>query len=189
MHFQTPLYYLGKLGWHAVGNPMDSYRDYRRGIEQRAERDIDHILAIYDVLLKFILESEAKRIIGSESGIWQEQIDFGNIPDAWIQFNKDAAFIEVDLDTEGGRVLRRKFDNYTRFNESGGFHNRFPGFPFKVLVITTTEARIEFMEQLGVSNDIWFCTMEEFLREKLDHEHWFALNGFYALPPAKQKEV
>jgi len=24
--FQTPLYYLGALGWHVVGNPMDDYK-------------------------------------------------------------------------------------------------------------------------------------------------------------------
>ena len=39
------------------------------------------------------------------------------------------------------------------------------------------------------SDDIWYATMDEFLREKLNHRHWFALLGFYALPVAPQKEV
>jgi hypothetical protein len=188
-NFQMPLYYLGKLGWHAVGNPLDSYKTYKRGIEQRSERGIEHTLSIYDVLLKFILESEVKRLIGGEDRVWQESIDFGNIPDGWIQFNNGEAFIEVDLHTEWGDALKRKFENYRRFKESGGYRNRFPGCMFMVLVITTTEARIDFMQHLGVSDDIWFCTLDQFLREPLDHAHWFALRGFYALPIAGQKEV
>src|SRR5437762_2318300 len=43
-HFQTPLYYLGKLGWVAVGNPKATYAEYRRRIEQRAEDHINHTL-------------------------------------------------------------------------------------------------------------------------------------------------
>jgi hypothetical protein len=58
-----------------------------------------------------------------------------------------------------------------------------------VLVFTTTEKRIEALEQVTRSDDIWFATMEEFVREKLIHEHWFALNGFYALSLAPKKEV
>src|SRR5882672_10679589 len=26
-HFQTPVYYLGTLGWHVAGNPMDDYKE------------------------------------------------------------------------------------------------------------------------------------------------------------------
>src|SRR6266849_9470087 len=26
-HFQTPVYWLGTLGWHIVGNPMDDHKE------------------------------------------------------------------------------------------------------------------------------------------------------------------
>src|SRR5437762_11904856 len=41
-HFQTPLYYLGSLGWHVVWYPMDDYNDYILRIELRAEHQMEH---------------------------------------------------------------------------------------------------------------------------------------------------
>src|SRR5713101_4541821 len=51
-HFQTPLYYLGELGWSKVGNAGETYRTYKRGVEQRSAWHTDHLLMVYDVLLK-----------------------------------------------------------------------------------------------------------------------------------------
>ena len=188
-HFQTPVYYLGKRGWHTVGKPMNAYNRYRLQIEQRSERAFEHTLSVHDVILKFVLESEMKRIVSSEDQLWQETIDLGNIPDAWIQFSGGEAFLEVDRGTEHLPVLKRKFDNYIAFKESGRYERLFPGCMFKVLVFTTTEERIESLEGFTESDDIWFCTMEEFLEERLDHEHWFAQLALYALFPNQQKEV
>jgi len=109
-HFQTPVYYLGKRGWHTVGKSLDAYKDYRMQIEQRSERTFQHTLSVHDVILKFVLEAEVKRIVSSEDKLWQEAIDFGNIPDAWIQFDGGEAFVEVDLGTERPIVLREKLD-------------------------------------------------------------------------------
>jgi len=188
-HFQTPVYYLGERGWLMAGKPMGQYRRYRNQIEQRPERPIDHMLCIYDVFLKFILEAEVKRIIGSEDSLWREAIDFGNVPDAWIQFDGGEAFIEVDRGTERPVILKYKFDNYVAFKQTGRYNSLFPNCEFKLLVFTTTEERIESLVQRTRSGDIWFCTMDEFLRAKLNHKHWFALHGFYALPVATKKEV
>jgi hypothetical protein len=188
-HFQTPVYYLGELGWTVVGKPAAEYKGYRRQIEHRAERQIDHMLAVHDVMLKFILEADVKRIIGWEDKIWQEAIDFGVIPDGWIQFGGGEAFVEVDRDTERPLVLQKKFDKYISYQKSGRFARLFPDCSFKVLVLASTEERIESLEQRTTSDDIWFCVMAEFLREKLDHEHWFAYLGFYALPVAPKKEM
>ncbi len=188
-HFQTPVYYLGELGWQVAGKPTEQYKAYRLQIEQRSEHRLDHTLMIYDVILKFLLESTVKRVIPSEDKFWQEAIDFGNIPDAWIQYAGGAAFIEVDRGTERPIVLERKFEKYVAFKESGRYSRLFPDCAFKVLVFTTTEERIESLEQRTRSDDIWFCVMGEFLREPLDHEHWFAQLGFYALFPDPQKNV
>jgi len=187
-HFQTPLYYLGVRGWRMVGSTPESYKGYESGIEQRSDRHLDHLLAVYDVLLKFILESDVTRIIGGEDSFWHESLGFGNIPDAWVQNKGLEAFIEVDRETESVDVVIKKIENYTRFMQSSSYSIVFPGCMFKVLFITTSEQRIESLEQLTRSDDIWFATMQEFLREKLDDQHWFALNGFYALP-ASEKAV
>ena len=59
-HFQTPVYYLGPLGWHLVGKTAEDYKEYRRQIVQRAERQMDHELAVSDVFLRLILESNSQ---------------------------------------------------------------------------------------------------------------------------------
>ena len=188
-HYQTPVYCLGKRGWHIVGKPMSEYRDYRLQIEQRSERTFVHTLILFDVILKFTLESEVQRMILSEDRLWQESIDFGNVPDAWIQFRGGEAFIEIDRGTEHERVLKKKFDNYIAFKESGRYERLFPGCSFKVLVFTTSEERIEALERVVSTDDIWLCTLEEFLQEELTHHHWFALQGFYALSVAPKEKM
>ena len=189
IHFQTPLYYLGELGWRMVGKPTADYKSYQRNIEERSGPQIDHLLAVNDVVLKFILESNVKRIIGGEDGVWREAFGFGNLPDAWIQYGGGEAFIEVDRGSERAGVVAEKFSNYANFKTSGSYGLIFPGCEFRVLFVTTTEDRIGALEQLPNSNDIWFATMDEFLREKLDHPHWFSLSGFHALPTLRKKEV
>jgi Replication-relaxation len=188
-HYQTPVYYLGKRGWHVVGRPMQEYTGYRLQIEQRSERTFSHTLALYDVILKFVLESEVKRLIFGEDRLWQETIELGNIPDAWIQFVGGEAFIEIDLGTEHVPVLKKKFGNYIAFKESGRYERLFPGCTFKVLVFTTSEERIEALEQVASTDHVWFCTMEDFLRNKLNDAHWFALRGFYALSDPGKEEM
>jgi hypothetical protein len=66
VHFQTPVYYPGKRGWYVVGKPASEYRAYRLQIEQTPERTFPHTLALYSVLVKFLMEAEVRRIIPSE---------------------------------------------------------------------------------------------------------------------------
>ena len=77
-HFQSPLYYLGKRGCELAGMNVEETASYTENARSYAERAIPHLLAIYDVLLKFLLESNVRRIIGSEDEIWRELINFGN---------------------------------------------------------------------------------------------------------------
>jgi hypothetical protein len=140
--FQRPLYYLGTRGWRMCGNSAESYKVYRTGIEERHGRHLAHLLCVYDVLLKFILEADVTRIVGGEDRFWQEALSFGNIPDAWIQYKGGEAVIEVDRETESIEVVKKKLDNYVRLKHSGSYGDMFLGCAFKVLFITTTEERI-----------------------------------------------
>ena len=188
-HFQTPVYYLGRAGWNAAGRLTEDYKGYERAVAARKERGMRHLLSVYDVCLKFILNSRVRRIISADDGTWQQHITFGNVPDCWIQFDGSEAFIEVDLGTESPRVVERKFQNYIEFQQSGRYGSAFPGCDFRILFITTTAERIGSLQTIAASDSIWFCTMEEFLREELNHTHWFALRGFYALPAVTRKEM
>ena len=188
-HFQVPVYYLGEAGWSAVGKASERYKAYRADIERRSDRNVEHLLSVYDVLLKFLLETSVKRIIDGEDKFWRESFDFGNIPDAWIQFSGGEAFIEVDRGTERPIVVAEKLAKYVKFKESGIYKLIFRGCGFRVLFVTTNEQRIETLAPLAKTDDIWFATKDEFLREKLGLQHWFAVNGFYALPIAAEKEV
>jgi len=188
-HFQSPLYYLGKRGCELAGMNLEEIASYTENARSYAERAIPHLLAIYDVLLKFLLESNVRRNIGSEDEIWRELINFGNKPDAWIQYAGGEVFVEIDLDTEHRGVVEKKILQYANFKTSGGYTSSFPDCDFKVLFITTTEEHIESLQSITRSDDIWFCTMAEFLKESLGHQHWFALHGFYALPLTRKKEM
>ena len=188
-HFQTPVYYLGSVGWKAAGCLADDYKKYERDIAARKERGMRHLLSVYDVCLKFILNSRVTRIISADDRIWQQSITFGNVPDSWIQFSGGEVFVEVDFGREPPRVVGQKFTNYANFKETRSYSAAFPGCEFRVLFITTTEERIESLQQITTSDDFWFATMEEFLKEPLHHQHWFALRGFYALPDPGKKEV
>jgi len=188
-HFQFPLYHLGPVGWRMARTTQDGYKQYQREIAERSRGPLEHLLSVSDVLIKFILEAKVTRIIGGEDKFWQETVGLGNIPDAWIQFNGSAAFIEVDRGTESPEVVMKKIANYIRCQRSGSYQMMFPYTAFKVLFITTTEERIEAFERQTTSDDIWYATMDEFLREKLNHRHWFARLGFYALPVAPKEAV
>src|SRR6266849_7647970 len=156
-HFQTPIYYLGELGWQMIGKASDGYRRYRVEIERKAERGLAHTLLIYDVILKFLFGSAVRRIIGSENGMWQEALDLGIIPDAWIQFAGGEEFIEVDRATERPTVVKTKLDKYMVMKNSGHYNALFPSCGFKVLFFTNTEVRIESLERITPSDDVWFC--------------------------------
>jgi hypothetical protein len=188
-NFQTPLYYLGELGWRMAERATADYKAYQRNIESRSGPQMAHLLTIYDVLLKFILESDVTRIIGGEDAFWQESIGLGNIPDAWIAYEGGEAFLEIDRGSERPSVVAAKFSNYRKFKDSGAHALMFPGSRFRVLFTTTSEERIATLERVTTSDDIWFATMDEFLRETLHHEHWFAISGYYALPTSPKEEV
>jgi len=187
-HFRSPIYYLGVEGCKMIGMSKKDIEKYMARIRNHSDRSIAHLLEVYDVFIKFSLESKVTKWVWHEDDKWFS-IELGLYPDGFVKFekqgNKYSVFIEVDRDTEGLRVLKEKFEKYRKFYESGGFTKLFGDCVFRVLVITTTEERIERMEALNPVDDIWFATKAEFMRKSLWARHWFATEGFYNLdfPP------
>ncbi len=182
--FRSPIYYLGVEGCKMIGMSKKDLVRYMTTIKNYSDRSIGHLLEVYDVFIKFTLESKVTEWVWHEDDKWFS-IELGLYPDGFVKFEKDekqySAFVEVDRDTEGLRVLKEKFDKYRRFHESGAFKKLFGECIFRVLVITTTEERIAGMEQQNPANDIWFATKQDFMRNSLWTKHWFAKEDFYSL--------
>lgn len=94
------------------------------------------------------------------------------IPDAYfeIETRQDIgpAFLEVDLGTETMNTWRQKADSYIKLALSGDFERRFRHPRFKVLVVTTSERRSNFI-RLAVSKLtdklFWFTTFQAINRD------------------------
>ena len=183
-HFRFPIYYLGLEGCKMIGMSRKDMEKYMARIRKYSDRSIGHLLEVYDVFIKFSLESKVTEWVWREDDKWFS-IELGLYPDGVVKFEKDGkkytAFIEVDMDTENLPVLKKKFDKYRYFHDSGAFKRLFGQSIFRVLVITTTEERIGKMEEQNRSADIWFATRQDFIRDPLWARHWFAKEDFHSL--------
>lgn len=115
---------------------------------------------------------------------WRRFIDpisksFPLIPDAYLELADSAAvrasFLELDLGTEALPILRRKFQLYVQLATSGEFPSLFSQPQFRVLVITTTERRMENLRATAarITDKIfWFSTIPAVAREKFWHASW-----------------
>src|SRR5258708_7544710 len=72
---------------------------------------------------------------------------FSLIPDGYAEIRNPsgtlAAFLEVDLGSEGRKVWKEKVKEYLRYALSGLFEGQFGHQRFKVLVIVTSERRLQ----------------------------------------------
>jgi hypothetical protein len=73
------------------------------------------------------------------------------IPDGYVKIKTPAGeralFIEVDLGTESLRVWERKTEQYLNLAVSGEYARLFRGERFGVLIVTTTERRLDHIRQ------------------------------------------
>jgi hypothetical protein len=183
-NFRSPIYHLGVEGCRLLGMSKEEMTTYLAKAKSYSDRALTHLLEVYDVFIKFYLASRVTEWMWHNDEKWFS-IELGLYPDGYVQFEKEgkkySAFIEVDRGTEGISVVKDKFRKYARFNRSGAFKRLFGDRALRVLFITTTEERIEKMENAGASDDIWFTTKAEFMRESLWARHWFAKEDFYNL--------
>lgn len=89
------------------------------------------------------------------------------IPDAYLELERSGAirpmFLEVDLGTESLPVWQRKTREYVQLAVSGEFPKLFSQARFGVLVVTTTQKRMEHLRAevaCATQKIFWFTTFE-----------------------------
>lgn len=89
------------------------------------------------------------------------------IPDGYFELDTSsgvrAAFVEVDLGTETSKAWRRKTQGYLRLALTGEFEQQFGQHRFRVLVITSTQRRLEGIRKLVSKHTdkiFWFSTFD-----------------------------
>jgi hypothetical protein len=92
---------------------------------------------------------------------------FSLIPDGYAEILHQggtlAAFLEVDLGTEGRKVWKEKIKEYLQYALSGLFAGQFGQPRFRVLVIVNSERRLQSIRAVvaaATEKIFWFATME-----------------------------
>lgn len=89
------------------------------------------------------------------------------IPDAYFQIESTAkqtsSFLECDLGGESSKVWRQKIEEYLAFATTGEFQKHFRETQFRVVVVTTTERRMQALANLiarYTDKIFWLSTFE-----------------------------
>jgi hypothetical protein len=106
------------------------------------------------------------------------------IPDAYFEIHSIESvrpmFLEVDLGTEGLTVWNKKIEQYVRFAASGEFARLFHSNRFSVLVVATTEGRLQSLRACirKITAKLFYLTMFEKIKEHgFWHSVWFRPEG------------
>ena len=168
------LYYLSSAGAKLVGATQRAPRR-RRDEVVTANAFVDHQLGINDIyiLLKFrpITEDGAKFIRWET---FDRPIDAQRslIPDGYVEIQRLSkpiqAFLEFDLGHENLTVWKAKARSYVRYARSGEFERTFRLPHFKVLIVTTTERRVEAIRRAvaTVTDKIFWLAAMDAVRDR-----------------------
>jgi hypothetical protein len=172
------LYALSLKGAKLAGVPYRGPRR-RRGEVLVADFYIQHQLAVNEVYCT--LRHRPISVPGVEFVKWlafHESVapSLRLIPDGYVELTapsqgKVRAFIEVDLGHEGLSVWLEKARQYLQLGDSGEFKRRFEDGPFRVLVLATSDRRLQKIRKTvsAVTEKIfWFTTLES------AHSNFFA---------------
>lgn len=186
----TALYYLGPLAGEALGlEPEDAAISGRRKRALRiADGALPHLVLVNSVHAKFVVaqreypsEYQVLTHIPQYAPVWNtlNQYGFPLRPDGYVAYRYDAAtfcnFLEVDLGTERGETIRKKFEAYQEYAASSQFERHFSASRFRVLFITVGKRRAQQLlrHAQGCSPDlIWVTTAEQLLSRPLFEPHW-----------------
>jgi Replication-relaxation len=171
---QKALYALSAEGARIVDVP---YRGPRRGRDEVLVADlfVTHQLSINEIYctLKHRAVPNANlhfvRWISFFESLHQ---GFSLIPDGYAEIATPsgtvAAFLEVDLGSEGRRVWKEKVKEYLRYALSGLFESQFGGQRFRLLVIVTSERRLQSIRSVvaqATEKIFWLTTIESIRRD------------------------
>lgn len=106
------------------------------------------------------------------------------IPDGYFELGSAQgfrpAFVEVDLGTEAVPIVAKKAQLYLQLAASGEFSQIFGRNQFRVLVITTSDRRLQNIRQaIAKLTDkiFWFATLDVISPEKFWAASWFRPTG------------
>lgn len=95
-------------------------------------------------------------------------------------------FLEVDMGTEYGEVIRQKIDRYIAYAESGAYERQFAAQPFRVLLVAISPERAKRLLRIieeRTDKIFWVTSVEEFMRARLFDAYWSRprQSGLYSL--------
>jgi hypothetical protein len=106
------------------------------------------------------------------------------IPDGYFELgSKDgfrSCFVEIDLGTEAAPVLGKKAALYLELATSGEFPKQFGRSQFRVLIVTTSERRLQNLRAAVAKHTdkiFWFATLDELSRERFWSGVWLRPTG------------
>ena len=109
------------------------------------------------------------------------------IPDGYFELTTPnrivSCFLEVDLGGETSKVWKSKIEAYLNFAASGEFQNQFEQPQFRVLIVTTSDRRLEALRALAAKYTekvFWFSTFTAINRDGLWSPVWFRPTGVQA---------
>ena len=145
----APAYYLSSTGAQHLKHSYPAPRAPRGMLLVR------HAIASADVVLAF--DRAARSNANHELVGWATDADLGRdlgpmllLPDLYLTYATDDvelhAFVEVDLGSEGSRVIATKIDQYLQLWRSGTIHERVGLWPV-VLWVTTNPTRARLLQR------------------------------------------
>ena len=106
------------------------------------------------------------------------------IPDAYFELSAPAdvacCFLEVDMSTESPKIWQRKISLYLQMAGSKDFEKQFGRSRFRVLVLTTTDKRLNAIRALirrSTDRVFWLSTFEHLQREGFWSAVWMRPTG------------
>lgn len=180
------LYTLTARASQIIGVP---HRDLRRRSDEILVADffINHQLSLNAIYcaLKYrpipIPETKFLRWL-----TFNEPLESGTplIPDAYAEVSSPgrmlSAFLEVDLGHEGRNVWKGKVQRYLAYAISGNFEKQFRQPQFRVLVVTNSERRLQWVSGLTAKQTeklFWFSTFDSIHRDGFWSPIWLRPNG------------
>jgi len=178
---QKALYALSSEGAQIVDVP---YRGPRRRRDEvlAAGVFVAHQLSINEIYCTLKYQpapNENIRFVRWLSFFEPLQQGFSLIPDGYVEVlhpsSALAAFLEIDLGSEGRKVWKEKVKEYLRYALSGFFEGRFGQQRFRILVIATSERRLQSIRAVvatATEKIFWFATIESIRRDGLWSPIW-----------------